>query len=79
MQAFLAASNPWALNAITERLLEAAQRQMWEHPDPATLAALQQTLLDSETQLEARGETERGHSPAGGFAPFQTRRSSHQE
>jgi len=79
MQAFLAASNPWALNAITERLLEAAQRQMWEHPDPVTLAALQQTLLDSETQLEARGETERGHSPAGGFAPFQTRRSSHQE
>jgi len=76
MQAFLTTSNPWALNAIAERLLEAAQRQMWEHPDPATLAALQQTLLDSETQLEARGETERGAPPLGGLAAFQSSRGN---
>ena len=56
MQAFFAASNPWALNAITERLLEAAQRQMWAEPRPETLEALRQLHLDNETLLEARGD-----------------------
>ncbi|WP_028534109.1 cobaltochelatase subunit CobN [Paludibacterium yongneupense] len=56
MQAFFAASNPWALNAITERLLEAAQRQLWAEPDAAILAALRELYLKSESWLEARGD-----------------------
>ncbi|ADW70814.1 cobaltochelatase subunit CobN [Granulicella tundricola] len=57
MREFLAASNPWALTSIAERLLEAARRDLWENPAPETLAALRQVLLDTETVLEARGET----------------------
>ncbi len=56
MQEFFARSNPWALHAITERLLEAAQRGLWEQPEPETLAALNDTLMSSEAMLEARGE-----------------------
>jgi cobaltochelatase CobN len=59
VQQFLNAANPWALNAIAERLLEAAERQLWEKPDPATLAALRRVLLDSEAAVEARGERPR--------------------
>ncbi|WP_412539691.1 cobaltochelatase subunit CobN [Longispora sp. K20-0274] len=51
-QKFFAESNPWALHGITERLLEAANRKMWEHPDPATLAALQELYLRTEGDLE---------------------------
>ncbi|HTU91830.1 MAG TPA: cobaltochelatase subunit CobN [Gemmataceae bacterium] len=56
MREFFARSNPWALHAIAERLLEAAQRSLWESPAPETLDALRTTLLDSETMLEARNE-----------------------
>jgi cobaltochelatase CobN len=59
MQEFLSASNPWALNAIAERLLEAAKRELWENPAPATLDALRGVLLESETLLEAQGERRR--------------------
>ncbi len=59
MQRFLEQSNPWAQNAIAERLLEAASRGMWAEPKQQTLDALQALYLDSETQLEARGETPR--------------------
>jgi cobaltochelatase CobN len=59
MQEFFNESNPWALNAITERLLEAAQRQMWAQPKTNTLAALKALHLRSEAMLEARGETPR--------------------
>jgi cobaltochelatase CobN len=52
LQKFFAESNPWALHGIAERLLEAAQRKLWEHPDPDTLAALQQAFLDTEGELE---------------------------
>jgi cobaltochelatase CobN len=62
MQQFFADSNPWALNAISERLLEAAQRQLWQQPKPETLAALQQLHLDTEAMLEARGEHPQGRS-----------------
>jgi len=54
LRKFFAESNPWALHGIAERLLEAAQRKLWEHPDPDTLAALQQTFLDTEGDLEDR-------------------------
>ncbi len=58
-RAFLEGANPWALNAIAGRLLEAADRQLWDAPDPATLEALRGVLLDSEALLEARGEQPR--------------------
>ncbi|HZD49168.1 MAG TPA: cobaltochelatase subunit CobN, partial [Silvibacterium sp.] len=59
MRDFLSKSNPWALNAIAERLLEAAKRELWENPNPETLEALQGVLLESETILEAQGERKR--------------------
>ena len=59
MQRFLQAANPWAQNAIAERLLEAAHRGLWAEPKPQTLDALQAVYLQSETLLEARGETPR--------------------
>ena len=54
MQEFFARSNPWALHAVAERLLEAAQRGMWAQPSEETLAALRDTLLKSDEMLEAR-------------------------
>lgn len=48
---FLQQHNPWALNAIVERLLEAEQRQLW-NATPDVLARLRATLLDSEAILE---------------------------
>jgi len=57
---FLQEANPWAQNAIAERLLEAAHRGMWAEPKPQTLEALRELYLQSETLLEARGETPRG-------------------
>lgn len=54
-QQFFEQSNPWALRAISERLLEAAQRGLWADPNPETLDALRQTLLHSDTLLEGRG------------------------
>jgi cobaltochelatase CobN len=59
MQQFLQESNPWAQNAIAERLLEAAARGMWREPKPETLEQLRALYLHSETLLEARGETAR--------------------
>jgi len=60
MQRFLEEANPWAQNAIAERLLEAASRGMWAEPQQQTLDALQALYLHSEALLEARGETPRG-------------------
>jgi len=56
MQRFLQQSNPWALHAIADRLLEAADRGLWEHPDSATLQALRDVRLKAESFVEARGE-----------------------
>jgi cobaltochelatase CobN len=51
-QKFFAESNPWALHGITERLLEAADRGLWEHPEPATTDALRELYLRTEGDLE---------------------------
>jgi cobaltochelatase CobN len=51
-QKFLTESNPWALHGITERLLEAAERGLWEQPDPAVLDALREVFLRAEGDLE---------------------------
>lgn len=40
MQQFFADSNPWAWQAIAERLLEAIERNLWQDPDPIDLALL---------------------------------------
>ena len=51
-RAFLQEANPWALHGMAERLLEAESRGMWEKPDAETVAALRQTLLEAEGDLE---------------------------
>ncbi|WP_042402041.1 cobaltochelatase subunit CobN [Streptacidiphilus carbonis] len=51
-QEFMKQSNPWALRGITERLLEAADRQLWAEPDPDTLDRLRATYLELEGDLE---------------------------
>ncbi|MCF0052570.1 cobaltochelatase subunit CobN [Dyadobacter sp. LJ53] len=56
MQQFFEENNPWALNAIAERLLEAAQRGMWAAPSQAALDGLKDLYIKSETLLEARAE-----------------------
>jgi cobaltochelatase CobN len=52
---FLERSNPWALNAIAERLLEAEQRQLW-NARSETLDALRSILLTSESAIEEHAE-----------------------
>jgi cobaltochelatase CobN len=52
---FLERSNPWALNAIAERLLEAEQRQLWTAKSE-TLDALRSVLLTSEAAIEEHAE-----------------------
>jgi cobaltochelatase CobN len=49
---FMQASNPWALRAISERLLEAAERGLWSDPDPQDLEALKRAYLENEGMLE---------------------------
>ena len=49
---FMQESNPWALRAISERLLEAAQRGLWSEPDPEVLDALKAAYLENEGILE---------------------------
>jgi cobaltochelatase CobN len=56
MQQFFAESNPWALHAIAERLLEAAQRGLWAEPSAEVLQGLKEVYLESEGLLEVRGE-----------------------
>ncbi|MBF6468972.1 cobaltochelatase subunit CobN [Nocardia beijingensis] len=49
---FMEQSNPWALHGIAERLLEAAERKLWEHPESDTLDRLRQVYLETEGELE---------------------------
>ncbi len=49
---FLAQSNPWALRGIAERLLEAAERGLWQAPEDATISQLKDAYLEVEGQLE---------------------------
>jgi cobaltochelatase CobN len=52
---FMQQSNPWALRAISERLLEAADRGLWEQPDEEVLGELKRVYLENEGLLEDRG------------------------
>ena len=49
---FFQRHNPAALEEATERLLEAAERGLWECPDKNTVAALESNLLELQGQLE---------------------------
>jgi cobaltochelatase CobN len=63
VQQFLKDSNPWALRGMTERLLEAANRELWEAPPVDILDDLRRLYLELEGDLEGRGEeitSERG-------------------
>jgi cobaltochelatase CobN len=53
MRAFFEQSNPWALRSIAERLLEAAQRGMWDASDTAR-KALTDAVLEAEGWEEDR-------------------------
>ncbi|MDX2272578.1 MAG: cobaltochelatase subunit CobN [Cyanobacteriota bacterium] len=52
VQAFMQQHNPWAVRDISERLLEAHQRGLWQHPEPALLDQLQTILLEAELAVE---------------------------
>ena len=56
--AFLRRSNPWAMRGIAERLLEAADRGLWEQPEPDTLDRLRAVYLELEGDLEGDAEGE---------------------
>lgn len=62
MQDFLRRSNPWAINAIGRRLLEAADRGLWKEPDPGTLDQLRNLLEANADHLELREEGVADHS-----------------
>jgi cobaltochelatase CobN len=69
---FMRRSNPWALRAISERLLEAAERGLWEKPEALTLEALRGAYLAAEGELEEgfeRHDADRRHQIAGLDAP----------
>jgi cobaltochelatase CobN len=65
MRKFLADNNPWAMTAIAERLLEAAQRKMWKNPTAEAIAQLRSIYLEGETVLEKRGEQSKVSEVAG--------------
>ncbi len=54
VQDFLQEKNPWALRSMAERLIEAAQRGLWEEPKPETIEALNEIYLRNESVLESR-------------------------
>jgi cobaltochelatase CobN len=65
---FMQASNPWALRGIAERLLEAADRELWAEPKPETLERLRATYLELEGDLEGadrEGADREGAGPEG--------------
>ena len=55
VQKWLRDVNPWALQRMTEVLLEAEQRGMWQ-AKPETKAELQRLYLDMEGELEDRAD-----------------------
>jgi cobaltochelatase CobN len=49
---FMSRSNPWAARSIAERLLEAADRGMWDSPEDASIDAVRSRYLELEGELE---------------------------
>ncbi|MBT9314020.1 cobaltochelatase subunit CobN [Leptothoe spongobia] len=52
VQRFIQTHNPWALRDMSERLLEAHQRGLWQQVSPDMLEQLRATLLDAEAHIE---------------------------
>ncbi|WP_072619218.1 cobaltochelatase subunit CobN [Spirulina major] len=52
VRSFIEAKNPWALRDMTERLLEAHQRGLWQQVDPALLDQLRTIVHAAEAQVE---------------------------
>ncbi len=50
---FVERHNPWALRDMAERLLEAAQRGLWQQPNPDRLERLREIALHAEAEIEA--------------------------
>jgi cobaltochelatase CobN len=53
VQAFIRQNNPWALRDLTERLLEAQQRGMW-NPGTNTTDQLRQLFLEADSDIETQ-------------------------
>jgi cobaltochelatase CobN len=53
---FMRRSNPWALRAVAERLLEAVDRGLWTAPDEQLFERLRSVYLELEGELEERQE-----------------------
>jgi cobaltochelatase CobN len=51
-QEFFKKHNPAALQEASERMLEAAERGLWKHPDEETRTALEECVLELQGQLE---------------------------
>ncbi len=49
---FMGRSNPWAARAIAEKLIEAADRGLWEAPADDTMGAIRARYLELEGELE---------------------------
>jgi cobaltochelatase CobN len=54
LQQFFADSNPWAWQAIAERLLEAVERGLWQDPDPLDLQLLRAAQAHGLGELQRR-------------------------
>ena len=53
---FMRKSNPWALRAVAERLLEAVDRGLWTTPSEHLFERLRSVYLELEGELEERQE-----------------------
>jgi cobaltochelatase CobN len=53
--AFMDQANPWAARSIAEKLLEAAERGMWNEPGDETIGRIKARYLALEDQLEGAG------------------------
>ncbi len=51
-KAFIEAHNPWALKDMSERMLEAIQRDMWKDPSEETIAELKEIYKKSDAITE---------------------------
>lgn len=51
-QNFIKEVNPWALQDMSERMLEAIQRGMWQNPDEEIVEKLKNVYLQADTTLE---------------------------
>ena len=54
---FIQCANPWALRDMAERLLEAHQRQLWQHTPQDVLDALRDIVHAAEADIETRQES----------------------